>query len=152
MSSVFDLESLYKSLLRHTTETIDRVKTQGISQDIEYYSWDSRGEVSEMDRGDLIGIAGWSFKENGGLWEVRCGLTISTYNDTNLFRELQILNIVHDMWGEGVEIPMINKITGEPFSSMVVSDFDMLPAGQAEKRNYRPVGLELLRTANASRT
>lgn len=146
---MFDLESLYKSLIRHVQATITAVKAEGISTNLAYYAWDSRGEVSEADHTDLIGLAGWSFKENGGLWEVRSGLTLSTYNDVNLFREIKIMNVIHNFWGEGAKVPMVDKDTGVEFTQMVVSDFDMLPGGGgAEQRNYRPVGIELLRTSS----
>lgn len=146
---MFDLESLYKSLVRHVQDTIAAVKAAGVSPDLTYYAWDSRGEVAEVEHNDLIGLAGWSFHENGGLWEVRSGLTVSTYNDVNLFREMKIMNIVHDMWGEGCKVAMLDKSTGVEFTQLVVSDFDMLPGGAgAEQRNYRPIGIELLRTSN----
>lgn len=149
MITLFDLESLYKSLIVHVQKTITAVQDAGISPDLQYYSWDSRGEVAETDHTDLIGLAGWSFRENGGLWEVRSGLTLSTYNDQNLFREIRIMNIIHDMWGEGSKVAMVDKDTGVEFTEMVVSDFDMLPGGgNAERRNYRPIGIELLRTSN----
>lgn len=145
--SAFDLESLYKSLVRHVQNTIKVVKLQSISPSLEYYAWDSRGEVQETATSDLIGIAGWSFKENGGLWEIRSGLTLSTYNDVNLFREVKILNVIHDMWGEQCKVPMVDKVTGVEFTQLVVVDFDMLPGGgSAEQRNYRPIGIDLLRT------
>ena len=143
---MFDLESLYKSILRHVQDTIEAIIEAEISDDLQYYSWDSRGEIQEIPSTDLIGLAGWSFRENGGLWEVRSGLTLSTLNDENLFREIKMMNIIHDMWGEGNKVKMLDKNTGEQFSEMVVSDFDMMPAGTAEKRNYRPIGIELLRT------
>jgi hypothetical protein len=147
--SQFDLESLYKSLIRHVQNTIKVVKAQNISTTLEYYAWDSRGEVQEATTGDLIGLAGWSFKENGGLWEVRAGLTLSTYNDVNLFREVKILNIIHDMWGESSQVAMVDKTTGVEFTQLVVVDFDMLPGGgSAEQRNYRPIGIDLLRTSS----
>jgi len=142
----FDLESLYKSVIRRTQDTISEIKLRGISEDLEYYAWDSRGEVQEMPATDLLGVAGWTFKENGGLWEVRVGLTLSTINDENLLREIQMLDVIHNFWGEQVQVPMLDKITGEEFTVMVVVDFDVMPAGNSEKRNYRPIGLELLRT------
>ena len=147
--SQFDLESLYKSLIRHVQTTIKAVKAAGISTTLEYYAWDSRGEVQEAATADLIGLAGWSFKENGGLWEIRTGLTLSTYNDVNLFREVKILNIIHDLWGEQNPVPMVDKDTGVEFTQLVVVDFDMLPGGgSAEQRNYRPIGVDMLRTSS----
>ncbi len=127
----FDLESLYKSLVRYTQRGVKSILQAGFSTDLAYYSWDSRGEVAELDRRDLIGLAGWSFRENGGLWEVRSGLTLSTYNDENLLREIKMLNILHDMWGEGSKVPMVDKNTGIEFTELVVSDFDMMPAGNS---------------------
>lgn len=142
----FDLESLYKSIIRRAQDTISEIRAKGISEDIQYYAWDSRGEVQEMPATDLLGVAGWTFKENGGLWEVRVGLTLSTVNDENLLREIQMIDVIHNFWGEQTQVPMLDKITGDEFTVMVVTDFDVMPAGNSEKRNYRPIGLELLRT------
>jgi hypothetical protein len=144
----FDLESIYKSLIRNVQKTIQAIKAEGISDDLNYYAWDSRGEAAELDHTDLIGLAGWAFHENQGLWTVRSGITISTYNDENLLREIKMLNIMHDFWGEGQKVAMVDKNTGEEFTEMVVSDFDMMPSGNSEKRNYRPIGIELLRTGS----
>jgi hypothetical protein len=145
---VFDLESLYKSLVRKVQEVITEINTAGISTNLQYYSWDSRGEEQELPDTDLLGLAGWAFRENGGLWEVRAGLTLSTMNDQHLFREIEMIDIIHANWGEGSQIPMVDKDTGQEFTVMVVVDFDMMPAGNSEKRNYRPIGIELLRTDN----
>ena len=53
-----------------------------------------------------------------------------------------------NIWGEQKQIPMVNKATAVEFTQMVVVDFDVMPPGRSEKRNYRPVGLELLRTSS----
>lgn len=142
----FTLESLYKSLVRHVTDTITHIRDQGISDDLEYYAWDSRMEVGELPYKDLMGLAGWTFSENRGLWTIHCGLSVSTYNDENLFREIKILDAVHDLWGEGASVPMRDHVSGEIYTSLYVTEFDVMPAAQSEKRNFRPIGLELLRT------
>lgn len=142
----FDIESLYKSILRHVQDTIQEVKDKGISDTLTYYSWESRGETQEIPAKDLLGLSGWTFRENGGLWEVRAGLTLSTINDKNLLREIKILDTIHNKWGEGSKIKMLDRLSGMEFTEMVVSDFDIMPSGTSEKRNYRPIGIELLRT------
>ncbi len=142
----FDLESMYKSLVRHVQATIAEITSRGYSSNLKYYSWDARGEEQELPNTDLIGLAGWAFRENGGLWEVRVGLTLSTINDQHLFREIKMVDVIHEMWGEMVQVPMVDKDTGDEFTVMVVSDFDMMPAGNSEKRNFRPIGIELRRT------
>jgi hypothetical protein len=142
----FSLEDLYKSLVVQVQQTITAARDAGLSSTLQYYAWDSRGEVEELPHADLMGLAGWSFRENGGLWEIRTGLTLSTVDDENLFREIKIIDVIHNFWGERSKVRLIDRDSGIQFSELVVSDFDMMPAGSSEKRNYRPIGIELLRT------
>jgi hypothetical protein len=124
--SSFKVSNIYKSIVRHLVDTIDVVKLSGVSSQLEYYAWDSRGDEAELEAKDLIGLAGWTFKENGGLWQVYAGI---------------------DAFCEECKIPMRND-AGAEYTQLVVKEFAMLASGQSEKRNFRPIGLELLRTSN----
>lgn len=143
----FKISNIYKSLVRHAVDTIESIKDQGVSPLMQYHSWDARGEENELPSVDLIGLAGWTFREDGGLWVINCGVTVSTINDDNLFREALILDIIHDFWGEAITIPLRDD-NGNEYTQLRVEDFEIMPAGQSEKRNYRPVGLGLQRTGS----
>lgn len=143
---MYNLSSIYKSLISHIQNMIEEARMKGISDDLQYYAWDSRGELGELDNTDLVGLSNWTFRENGGLWEIRAGVTLSTFNDVNLFRQMQLIDLLHDYFGESQHVPMLNPDNGEQYTHLVVSDFDMLPTGQSERRNYLPLGIELLRT------
>lgn len=143
----FKVSNIYKSLVRHCVDTVQSIRDNGVSVNVEYYAWDSRGDDAEMVAADLLGLAGWTFKENGGLWEVYVGLTVSTINDENLLREAAIIDAIHELWGEESVVPMRDD-DGDAYSMLVVKEFEMLPAGQSEKRNYRPIGLSLKRTSS----
>jgi hypothetical protein len=56
--------------------------------------------------------------------------------------------VIHELWGEECVVPMRDD-QGDEYTQLVVGEFEILAAGQSEKRNYRPIGLTLLRTANA---
>lgn len=144
----FKVSNIYKSLVRHVNDTVDALKASGISAEVEYYAWDSRGEEAELEEKDLVGLAGWTFEENGGLWRIHAGITLSTINDENLLREAEMMDIIHDLWGEDCVVPMRDD-QGNEYTQLVVKHFEVLAAGQSEKRNYRPIGMELLRTSNA---
>lgn len=144
----FQISAVYKSLIRHLMDCIDTIKDKGISPNLTYYAFDSRGEKAELEPDDLIGLAGWSFEENGGLWIVRCGIHISTINDENLFREVAFMDEIHDFFGEDLTVPMRDPETGEEYTQLVVKAFEVMPASFSEKRNYRPIGIELRRTSN----
>lgn len=146
--SSFKISNIGKSLMRHVMDTVDHIRENSIAPSLEYYAWDSRGDEAELEPADLIGLAGWTFKENQGLWEIHCGLTLSTLNDENLFREMAIIDSIHDFFGEDCKIPMRGD-DGEEYTQLVVTEFEMLPAGHSEKRNYRPIGVTLRRTENA---
>lgn len=144
----FSISAIYKSLVRHVLDTVEDVRDQGIAE-LEYWAWDSRGDENEPEAKDLIGIAGWTFTENGGLWVIHAGITISTINDENLFREAEIIDAIHNRFGEECLIPMRDPQTGQEYTQLVVKGFEMLPSGNSSKRNYRPIGLQLRRTDNA---
>lgn len=143
----FKISNIYKSIVKHLVDTIAEAVGEDISDDLAYYPWDSHGDEAELPPSDLIGLAGWSFQENKGLWEIHCGITISTLNDENLFREVALVDAIHDRFGEECSIPMRDD-TGAEYTQLVVKEFEMLPAGQSEKRNYRPIGLTLRRTSS----
>lgn len=142
----FRVSNIYKSILRHLNDTIDAIR-QEVSPGVAYYAWDSRNDEAQLLETDLIGLAGWTFQENRGLWLIHAGITISTVNDENLFREQAIVDAIHDAFGEESLIPMRDD-TGAEYTQLVVKEFSMLSAGMSEKRNYRPIGLELKRTSN----
>jgi hypothetical protein len=140
----FKISNIYKSLIKHVLDTIEL--TKGISPELEYFAWDSSDDTAELPAKDLIGLAGWTFSENRGLWEIHCGITLSTLNDENLFREIELIDVIHDMWGEECPVPLRDD-DGNEIAQLVVKEFDLLTAGKSEKRNYRPIGLTLRRTS-----
>lgn len=141
----FRISNIYKSLVRHMVDTVQSIEQKGISTGIRYHDWDSRGDESELPPVDLIGLAGWTFREDRGLWVINAGITISTINDDNLFREIALIDEIHDIWGEQCVIPLRDD-AGYEASQLMVDEFELLPSGQSEKRNYRPIGLTLMRT------
>lgn len=143
----FRISNIYKSLVRHVVETMEEIQRRGVSTNIQYHDWDSRGDEAELPNVDLIGLSGFTFSENRGLWIVHCGITLSTMNDNNLIREIELIDVIHDYWGEALTIPLRNDV-GEEHSQLMVDEFEMLAAGTSEKRNYRSIGLALMRTAN----
>lgn len=147
MATEFKISNVGRSLMRVVMDVIDDCKASGVSPDLTYYAWDSRGDEAELPTEDLIGLGGWTFKENSGLWQVFMGITLSTYNDENLFREMQIIDAIHDRLGENLTLPLFDD-DGNEYTQLVVIEFDMMAAGYSEKRNFRPIALELKRTAN----
>lgn len=147
----YNLTSIYKSLIAQIKEIIQEAKDSGISNDLEYHAWDSRGEITELPDTDLIGLVDWTYSENGGLSTVNAGLLLSTRNDKNLFKEVQILDIIreHCVAKPGnFKTWKIYDDDGDQYTWFQVSDFEVLPSGRSEIRNTRHVGIELMKVAN----
>lgn len=147
MATDFKISNVGRSLMRAVVDVIDDCIASGVSPNLTYYAWDSRGDEAELPTEDLIGLSGWTFKENNGLWDVFMGITLSTYADENLFREMQIIDMIHDRLGERQTVPLFDD-DGNEYTQLGVFDFEMMPAGHSEKRNFRPIAMELKRTAN----
>lgn len=152
MDNVFTMTSLYKSLIKEIQFIIADVLTNGISEDIQYHAWDSRGAITELPAGDLLGLVNWSYSENGGLPLIEAGLLLSTVYDLNLFKEAEILNVIRDHCWDSVNE---NYLTwrlfddgNDEYAKLQVTEFEILPSGRSEVRSTRHVGIELIKASN----
>lgn len=132
---------IYKSLLRFC----DGLCTNA-PHALEYYAWDSRNEEAELPRRDLVGISGWTYQDDEALLTVSFGLTVSTIEDINLMREIELLDYLHEIAGKGSTIPVLDMVSGLAINELAVSSFNILPTGQSLLRNYRTAALELALT------
>ena len=138
---------IYKSVIRHIVDLIGEISSTTGNHEISYHDWESRSDENELPKQTLIGMEGFTFTENKGLWVVRFGIAVSSYQDTNLLNEIEMLGLIHDSTGEGSKVKMLDPIEGEEVTEMVVAAWDLSPMGQSQFRNYRTVSIELLRTA-----
>jgi hypothetical protein len=150
---MYSLTSVYKSLIAKIQEIIQDAKAAGISDDLEYHAFDSRGDITELPDADLIGLVDWTYAENEGLSTTTCGLLLSTRNDQHLFKEVAIMDIIRN---HCVEKPgkfkawEIYDDNGESYTWFKISDFEVLPSGRSEVRNTRHIGIELMKTENVA--
>lgn len=140
------IEPVYKSILRFVTELIDELNSLGTFKPITFHNFESRNDEQKLPKNTLIGVDGFSFSENGGLWVVRLALAISSYQDMNLIEELEIMSEIHRRVGEGSKVKLLEMQYGDEVNELVVTDFELLPMAQSEIRNYRTIGLEIRRT------
>lgn len=136
---------IHKSLIRHTQELVSYIGATTGNHDIQYQAWDSRYEEDQLPKATLLGVEGFTFEENGGLWRVRYGLTLSTYQDRNQLEEIEIVGMIHEHTCVETKIPILDEATGEEFSQMHVSHWEIAPGVGTVMRNYRSIGIELLR-------
>lgn len=146
----FDLPAVYAALVSKIQEIIQAAKTNGISPDLSYMAWDSRGDITELPNKDLIGLADWTWNENEDhLPDIEFAILLSVVHDANLFREVEILNevrkaCVHETRPE-YKVWTVRDSNNEPFAQLQVTDFTILPSGESEARTVRQVGISLKR-------
>lgn len=139
--------TVYKSVVRAANDLVKDIKATMPDQDaLRYWSWESRMDEDKMPNVPLIGINGFSLEENAGLWVIRFGLTISTVDDANLLVEADMLDIIHQHFGEKKKIFLRDPDEGAAINELVSVDFHIMPMGQTQVRNYRSVGIEFKRT------
>lgn len=139
------VSTIYKSLLRSVSDLIKEVNDT-TAVDAEYRAWEARDDEDKLPQKTLIGLNGYNFDENAGLWIIRFGITISSLNDANLMNEADILDIIHEQYGFQKKVNLRDPETGNIISELYVAMFHIMPMTQSELRNYRTVGIEVLRT------
>jgi hypothetical protein len=138
--------TIYKSVVRAANDLIKDIQATTGDQQIRYWSWENRVDEDKMPRVPLLGVNGFSFDENRGLWLIRFGITISTIDDANLLEEADLIDIVHNHFGEDKKIALRDPESGEITNELISVHFEVLPMGQTQVRNYRALGIELRRT------
>jgi hypothetical protein len=142
------IKPIYKSILRWTTDLITDLNALGTLPLIEYESWESRFDENTLPQTTLLGIDGFSFSENRGLWEISFALGLSSHKDANLLHEIDILDEIQIRTGEGSKIPLLEMNLGEEVSELNIFTWQLLPMAQSELRNYRTIGIEAHRTGS----
>lgn len=137
-----------KSLVRRCNDLLDEISSTTGHQ-VEYWSWETRADEDKLPKKTLIGLDNFMFSEDDGLWVVRCAIGLSTYQDFNLHKELEILDPIYDALHIGERVALRDPLSGAEFDQLVVTDFEITPMVQSMLRNYRTVNLELKRTSNA---
>lgn len=139
------ISRIYKSLVRHVSDLIDELNSIG-GYGIEYRVWETRGEEDKLPTATLMGVDGFNFEENGGLWLIRFSISLSSYQDTLLLKEFEILDGIYDWFGEKKKVPLRDMETGDEDSLLVSTGFEIAPMAQTMLRNYRTISVELKRT------
>jgi hypothetical protein len=141
------IPAIYKSIVRSISDVIEVINAKSLYPEaIGYHNWEERTPETELPASTLIGTDGFGFDENEGRWLIRFALAISSYRDVNLLTEVELLGLLHDRYGEGKKIDLLSLSDGAIASELLVSQFKVQPMAQSEQRNYRVIGIELLRT------
>lgn len=135
----------YKSVVRAVNDTIKDIQI-ATGHQLKYWDWENRMDEDKMPRETLFGVNGFSWEENGGLWLIRFGITLSMVDDDNLIGEAEIIDIIHERFGEKQKIKLRDPDNGDETNELVSVAFEVLPMGPTQVRNYRSIGVEVLRT------
>lgn len=141
------IPGIYRSILRTLVDLIGEISSTTGNQEIQYHDWESRADENDLPKKTLIGLEGFTFSENKGMWIIRFGLALSSYQDDNLLNEIEMLGVIHEHTGEGKKVKLLDPIEGDEISELVVVAWDLAPMGQSQLRNYRTISIELMRTA-----
>lgn len=137
---------VYKSIIRWINDTVEELAETGQYPPMQYQDWESRGDENKLPLTTLVGMDGFSFDENGGLWIIRFALGVSSFRDASLMNEIELLGALHQRMGEGAKIPLREMDEGLQVNELLVGEFQMMPMAQSSLRNYRTVGMTALRT------
>ncbi len=137
---------IYKSIVRWIGDTVEELSETGGFPPMQYQDWESRGDENKLPEITLVGMDGFSFEENDGLWVIRFALAVSSYRDAGLLNEIELVSELHRRMGQGSKIPLREMDFGEQINELLIADWRLAPMSQSNLRNYRTIGIEALRT------
>lgn len=142
------ISAIVKSLIRHCVDLVDDINAT-TSHQVQYWSWETRADEDKLPKVALLGLDNFHFEERLGLWEINCSFGLSSYHDSNLLDEIELLDKIFDACHHGQRVTLLNPIDGTEIDQLVVTDFEISPMAESMYRNYRTVSLNLRRTSNA---
>ena len=130
---------------RFATDFIADMRAQSISPTLEFYSFDSRNDMSQLPDIDLFGPSGFAFDEMmGGEISIATAFIISTVNDRNGYRHLGVLHELHQLLRPGRRIWMLDADTGARITQMIITEANLGPTARSEVRPMQGFAIKLL--------
>lgn len=122
-------EDFHSSLLRFCSDFADAVVASadpvlltGATGNMRSFNFDAHAESEALPDEDLIGIANYSCKEAGKIFEIDVMFGVATNGDSNLFRLNAIINRLFPLLYAEKKIPVYNSRDGSPNGFMVAVD------------------------------
>lgn len=123
---------------------IDEQETQELSPNLKLYKFDAHAENKELPKTDLVGPAGFSLMNSGGLITVTTQFLISTLDDKNLFRLDDLIDLLADRLIPEDRFDLIDRRNGDRLGNIVVAeDVEIFPIERAENRPVKGIGVTL---------
>lgn len=121
-------ENLYSSIIKVTQDIITSIKAEGVSNTLQFINWDATVDEKTIPQTDLIGIRHFNVWPENGILQMGVGFGVSTYEDANLFRHVQIIARVFDAMKPGKTYQLVEALTGNEVSFMHVKAGTRVPA------------------------
>lgn len=141
-------KNLWSSLVASCQERITELKALGISEDLQYYDFDSFAGVAALPEKDLLGLSGFSLQIDNKKLYIAVMINISTRNDDEyLTRHRAIINYMLDALIPTTQIPYIDADTGDRIATLQVAEgTGALPITGVFNRSVQSIDVDLLTT------
>lgn len=132
---------LWKSSVRIVTDLIAEVGPSGISPGLEFINMDAHAEIAEWPDKDLIGISMFSMRLDEHLIRLDFAIGVSTYEDPQLLRHIQIMDRVVEKLKPATTHPVFHADTAEKLGWM--QTFNGTEVLRMERTESRPLQFTL---------
>lgn len=83
-------------------------------------NFDAHHDVDKLPLNDLVGLSNFSLQADEGAFLVECMVGITTYNDENGFRLMELVDAMFQQLLPTQRIPVVDALSGAPLSHMVI--------------------------------
>lgn len=136
------VQDLYSTILKITNEMRTEMQaTPGLSDSIGFFNFDAHVDETEFPDGDFIGIQAFTVDGEGEpTFEVGVAFVVSTRNDKNLFRHIQMVDHIFNRLKIGNEWRVVSATDGSDVSFLyTMPGRSVLPMRPTETRQVQQV-------------
>lgn len=117
---------------------------------LSYVDWDDHADMNKLPMTDIYGLTGMGITENDKTHEVVFGVTLSTYNDQNLFRMTDMSDLFYRRLRAGTTFSIYDPVTGLEVGKMVFqTGTSAMPVNRVETRAVVSISVTGLLVMNA---
>ncbi|MDH7796430.1 MULTISPECIES: hypothetical protein [unclassified Beijerinckia] len=122
------------SLIRAVMDAVSGLQNP-TGNPLEYIDWDGHTDFQKLPASDLIGISGFGMTENGGLYDIVFGISVSTINDPNMFRTTDFVDVLLKRLKGGMQFDLLDANADKIGVATMVEGTSAMPVVRAEVRN-----------------
>jgi len=109
-----------------------------------FVNLDAHADLTKLDKVDFLGVLGFGVVIADKMLDAHCQFAVSTYDDPNMVRHIQIMDIMADLLSPTKQIPLFTAASGAAVENswlVIQSDVVIEPTAKDQFRTLQVINV-----------